>query len=163
MATALFEKFKITQNVNEKKNLLNKTEFYANKAINILPDYVNGNIMMLGVVSERYKLDNDINNYIKGMKPIILRRPDIPFIKEFSEYIKDRGHDAELFPFYLEVGTELLKFNDGKRNFGIQFLNYAYQIRPTSKQVNEALGLAYELSGNMQESLKYKTAAQSLQ
>ena len=163
MATALFEKFKVTKNLDEKKSLLNRTEIYSNKAINILPDYVNGNIMMLGVVSERYKIDNDINNYIKGMKPIILRRPDIPFIKEFSEYLKDRGHDAELFSFYLEVGNELLKFNDGKRNFAIQFLNYAYQIRPTSKQVNAALGLAYELSGNTQESLKYKTAAQSLQ
>ncbi len=163
MATALFEKFKVTQNIDEKKNLLNKTEFYSNKAIAILPEYVNGNLMMLGVVSERYKLDNDINNYIKGMKPIILRRPDIPFIKEFSEYLKDRGHNTELFPFYLEMGTELLKFTDGKRNFAIQFLNYAYQIQPTNKQVNAALGLAYELSGNVHESLKYKTAAQSLQ
>ena len=163
MATALFEKYKITPDNEVKKQLLSKTEIYANKAIEILPDYVNGNIMMLGVVSERYKMDNDINNYIKGMRPIILRRPDIPFIKEFSDYLKDRGHNTELFPFYLEMGGELMNVNDSKRSFALQFLQYAYQIQPANKQVNEALGLFYELYGNTQESARYKAAAQSLQ
>lgn len=69
--------------------------------------------MMLGVVSERYKFDKDINKYIAGMRPIILRRPDINFIKEFSNYLKG-SHNEELFPFYLEVGQELIKFNDMK-------------------------------------------------
>ncbi len=162
MATALFEKFKVTENLNEKKKLIDRTEKYAQKAIDILPDYVNGNIMMLGVVSERYKFDKDINKYIAGMRPIILRRPDINFIKEFSNYLKG-SHNEELFPFYLEVGQELMKFNDMRRNYSVDFLKYAYEIQPSNRQVNMALGQAYEITGNAAEAAKFKAAANILQ
>lgn len=163
MATALFEKMKISNDPKEKKELLFRVEKYAQKALNIIPDYLNGNIMMLGVVSENYKLDNNIEKYIKGIRPIILNRPDIAFIKEFSDYLKGRGHDAELFPFYLEVGTTLLGRNDGRRSFALQYLKYAYDLQPGNKQVNLAMAQAYELSGNTVEAEKYKMAAQNLQ
>jgi len=131
--------------------------------VEIVPDYQNANLMLIGVASERYKSDKNISAYIKLMTPCIVRRPDIPFIKEFSDYLKGRGHDQELFPFYLEVGKELLKVNDKRREWSIQYLNYAYEIQPTNKAVNEALATAYELAGNMGQSQRYKAAAQSLQ
>lgn len=170
MSTALFEKYKETINPNayktltsEQKNLLDWSEVYGNKALEIVPDYQNANLMVIGVASERYKSSGDIKQYIKTMKPCVIRRPDISFIKEFSDYLKGRGHDAELFPFYLEIGNELLKVTDKRREWSIQYLNYAYEIQPTSKAVNQALGTAYELVGNYNMSQKYKTAAASLQ
>jgi hypothetical protein len=162
LATALFEKFKVTENIEEKRKLIDRTEKYAQKAVDILPDYLNGNLMVLGVVSERYKFDRDIKKYIEGIRPVILRRPDIGFIKEFSEYLKG-SHNTELFPFYLEVGQELMKFNDMRRNYSIDFLKYAYEIQPANKQVNIALGQAYEINGNAAEAARFKAAAQSLQ
>jgi hypothetical protein len=122
----------------------------------------NANLMLIGVVTERFKMDRNINDYIKGMKPIILRRPDIPFIKEFSDYLKG-SHSNELFPFYLTIGTELLKYKDGRRNWAYQYLQYAYDINPNSKSVNEALALSYELSGNPNEANRFRMAAQNLQ
>jgi len=162
MATALFEEFKVATERPRKKELLNQAEFYGQKAVKILPDYANANLMLIGVVSERYKMDMDINEYIKGMQPIILRRPDIPFIKEFSDYLKG-NHNAELFPFYLSVGTELLAQKDGRRNWATQYLLYAYEINPNDKRVNTALAQAYELSGNANEANRFKMAAQNLQ
>jgi hypothetical protein len=170
MSTALFEKYKETINPNayrnltpEQKDLLNKTEYYANKAIQIVPDYQNANLMLIGVASEIYKAEKDINTYIKIMKPCVIRRPDITFIKEFSDYLKGRGHDQELFPFYLEIGKTLMKLTDKRREWSIQYLNYAYELQPSNKAVNEALATAYELAGNMGQSARYKAAAQSLQ
>ena len=162
MATALFEEFKVATERPRKKELLNQAEFYGQKAVKILPDYANANLMLIGVVSERYKMDMDINEYIKGMQPIILRRPDIPFIKEFSDYLKG-NHNTELFSFYLSVGTELLKLKDGRRNWAAQYLLYAYDINPNDKRVNNALALAYELSGNANEANRFRMAAQNLQ
>lgn len=162
LATAYFNKYKETEDVNEKKKLIEKTAIYAKKSVDILPDYVNGNLMMLGVVSERYKMDKDINKYIEGMRPILLRRPDINFIMEFSDYLKG-SHNEELFPFYLQIGHELTSYNDARRNFAVNFLKYAYEINPTNKQVNEALAKAYEVTGNAAEAAKYKAAAQILQ
>ncbi len=170
MSTALFEKYKETVNPNayktlttEQKNLLDWTEVYGNKALEIVPDYQNANLMIIGVASERYKSSGDIKQYIKTMKPCVIRRPDITFIKEFSDYLKGRGHDVELFPFYLEIGQELLKVTDRRREWSIQYLTYAYEIQPANKAVNIALGTAYELAGNYNMSQKYRTAANALQ
>jgi hypothetical protein len=170
MSTALFEKYKETINPNayktltsEQKNLLDWSEVYGNKALEIVPDYQNANLMVIGVASERYKSSGDIKQYINTMKPCVIRRPDITFIKEFSDYLKGRGHDAELFPYSLEIGKELLKVTDRRREWAIPYLTYAYEIQPASKEVNEALGTAYELSGNYNMAQKYKTAATLLQ
>jgi len=163
MSTALFEKFKVTEDRKEKLKLLDEAEFYGQKSINIVPDYQNPNLMLLGVASERYKLNNDINSYIKQMKPIILRRPDIPFIKEFSEYLKGRGHDAELFPFYFEMGSSLMQLRDKRKEWALQYLSYAYELQPANKAVNEALAQMYEWLGNVNEADRYKASAQSLQ
>jgi hypothetical protein len=119
--------------------------------------------MLIGVASERYKLDNDINSYIRQVKPIILRRPDISFIKEFSEYLKGRGHDAELFPFYLEAGKGLMQMRDKRRDWALQYLTYAYELQPNNRQVNEALAQVYEMAGNVNQAARFKAAAQLLQ
>lgn len=163
MSTALFEKFKITEDRTEKLRLLDQAEFYGLKSVNIVPDYQNPNLMLMGVASERYKLDNDINSYIRQVKPIILRRPDISFIKEFSEYLKGRGHDAALFPFYLEAGKGLMQMRDKRRDWALQYLNYAYEIQPSNKQVNEALAQVYEMAGNVNQAARFKAAAQVVQ
>lgn len=170
MSTALFEKYKETINQNayrdlnaQQKDLLKKTEYYATKAVSIVPDYQNANLMLIGVASEIYKSEKDIHTYVKMMKPCVLRRPDIPFIKEFSDYLKGRGHDQELFPFYLEIGQSLLNFKDKRRDWSVQYLQYAYEIQPNNKAVNAALGTAYELAGNTAQAERFKAAAQALQ
>jgi len=163
MSTALFEKFKITEDRAEKLKLLDQAEFYGLKSVGIVSDYQNPNLMLIGVASERYKLDNDINNYIRQMKPIILRRPDISFIKEFGEYLKGRGHDAALFPFYLEVGKGLMQMRDKRRDWALQYLTYAYELQPANKQVNEAMAQVYEMAGNVNQAARFKAAAQLVQ
>nr|HMU02647.1 hypothetical protein [Saprospiraceae bacterium] len=162
MSTALFEEFKVTDDKTKKRELIDQAEFYGLKAVEILPDYSNANLMLIGVVTERFKMDRNINDYIKGMRPIILRRPDIPFIKEFSEYLKG-SYSEELFPFYLSLGKDLLNYKDGRRNWASQYLQYAYDINPNSKSVNEALALSYELNGNPNEANRFRIAAQNLQ
>ncbi|MBK9736249.1 MAG: hypothetical protein IPO92_15325 [Saprospiraceae bacterium] len=163
MSTALFEEFKTTKDRKTQDALLDKAAFYGEKAVTIFPDYQNANLMLIGVASERYKLTGDIKKYITDMKPSILRRPDIPFIKEFGDYLKGRGHDSELFPFYLSLGTELLTYKDRRRDYALQFLMDAYAINPTNKSLNVALATAYELAGNTNEANRFRTAAQNLQ
>lgn len=164
MSTAIFEDYKVSRaSKEEKKNMLNQVEYYASKAIEIVPDYNNANLMLVGVVSERFKMDRDIYAYTRDMKPIILRRPDISFIKDFSEYLKDFGYDEGLFPFYVDVGKELLKFTDKRRDWALMYLNYAYHINKKDKELNEALALAYELKGNTAQANAFRAAAENLQ
>ena len=171
MATALFDKYKETLMPNaiktltdEQRNLLDWTAFYANKALSIVPDYSNANLMLIGVITERFKSSNDIKTYVKDMKPCIIRRPDTPFIKEFSDYLKGRGeHQEELFQLYLEVGQELMKVKDKRNSWTINYLNFAYEIKPNNKAVNQALATAFEMAGSPNQAKKYQDAANALQ
>ena len=171
MATALFDKYKETLMPNavktlteEQRNLLGWTEFYANKSLEIVPDYSNANLMLMGVITERFKSSNDIQSYVKNMKPCIIRRPDTPFIKEFSDYLKGRHeHQDALFNLYLEAGQELTKVRDKRNTWAINYLNYAYEIHPDNKAVNQALATAYGLMGNTAESQRFQDRANALQ
>jgi len=164
MSTAIFEDYKESKgSKDEKKEMLRKVEYYAAKAVNIVPDYNNANLMLVGVVTERFKMDRDIYAYTRDMKPIILRRPDIPFIKEFCEYLKDFGYDEGLFPFYVDVGKELLNYSDKRRNWALMYLEYAYHINKKNKELNETLALAYELRGDTAKANAFRAAAQNLE
>ena len=170
MATAIFDKYKETLMSNaiktltdEQRNMLGWTEYYAKKALDIVPNYSNANLMLVGVITERFKSTNDIKQYCTDMKPCIIRRPDTPFIKEFSDYLKGRGHDEELFILYLESGQELLKLKDDRRSWSLNYLNYAYDIHPNNKAVNQAMAKAYELQGNYNQAKRFQDAANALQ
>jgi protein O-mannosyl-transferase len=169
MATSYFERYldklpnaKSPTEVKYLYNLLDSTELYGNKAVNIIPDYANGNQMLIGVASERYKLEFDIKLYVRTMKPVILRRPDMPFIMEFSEYLKKTGNDIYLFPFYKEVGLELLTMKDSRKLWGVQYLAYAYQINPRDRAVVEGMAAGYYAAGKKEEADKLLALAKSL-
>jgi hypothetical protein len=166
MATSLFEEYKdkVPNAEGPKKvqyvfDLLSQTEDYANRAVKIIPDYLNANLMLVGVASERFKLEYDIKLYIRTMTPVILRRPDIPFIKDFSEYVNKTGNDGYLFPFYKHVGTELLKMNDNRKIWSAQYLAWAHQINPNDADVMFAMSKAYEAAGNQEEAKRWAQAA----
>lgn len=46
---------------------------------------------------------------------------------------------------------------------GTQYLNYAYEIHPTNKAVNQAMATAYELQGNTNTAKRFQDAANALQ
>lgn len=165
LATAYFEQYKdklpniIAQQTPIVLDLLNKTEDYANRAVKIIPDYLNANLMIIGVATERFKAFYDVKAYIKTMTPVILRRPDIPFIKDFSEYINKTGNDGHLFPFYKYVGFELLKMNDNRKIWSAQYLAYAHTINPNDADVMDGMSKAYAAAGNTAEAKRWADAA----
>ncbi|MCE2789600.1 MAG: glycosyltransferase family 39 protein [Saprospiraceae bacterium] len=162
MSTALFEEYKVTQDLERRKKLLDQVEMYANRAVEIVPEYQYPNLMLVGAAAEKFKIERDIRKYIDRARGPFVRRPDISYIKEYSDYLKTQGYNTELFPFYLEVGNELLKVNDKRREWALMFLTYAYEINPASKQVNESLATAHELVGNASQAQYYRNAANSL-
>ncbi|MCB9309726.1 MAG: tetratricopeptide repeat protein [Lewinellaceae bacterium] len=163
MSTAVFEEYKVTTDKAKQEELLDQTEYYAKKAIEIFPDYNNANLMLIGAVTERFKMNHDIQYYTENMKPIIIRRPDIPFIVEFSTYLKDKGYGEALYPFYIDVGKSLLKLNDKRKGWSIQYLQYAYEINPNNKDLVLTLSKAYELAGNTSRAKLLFDAAQQMQ
>lgn len=150
MATALYNDYKAKEgaSIPDKLAILKEALPYAQKACEILPEYYNGNIMEAGIIGEIFRLEGNMPAFLKNIRPVILRRPDLPYLKEYSEYITTQGYyQKELFDFYKEVGTTLLS----SRRFGkysIQYLKYAYNLSPESKEINALLAQAYGTYGD---------------
>jgi protein O-mannosyl-transferase len=159
LATALFEDQKTTANNLDRLKAIDEVEKYATAAVKIMPDYSNANLMLIGVASERYKIEKDIKRYVLNIRTPILNRPDIPFIKEFHDYLVNNEDPAYLFPLYKEVGSTLLSYKDNRSQWAAQYLAWAHQINPNDAQVMEYMSKAYLVNGNKAEADRWAQAA----
>jgi hypothetical protein len=152
MATAMYNDYKTKEksSIPERLAILNEALPYARKACEILPEYYNGNIMEAGIVGEIFRLDGDMPNFIKNIKNVMLRRPDLPYLKDYSEYVTTQGYyQKELFEFYKNIGQQLMSHKKYSK-YSIQYLKFAYNLGPASKEINALLAQAYEMHGDTQ-------------
>jgi hypothetical protein len=157
MATALYNEYKDKENIPipERLAILKEALPYAQKACEILPEYYNGNIMEAGLVGEIFRLDGDMSDFLTNIKNVMLRRPDLPYLKEYSEHVISQGYyQKELYDFYLNIGIQLMSHRKYSK-FAIQYLLFAYRLNPEGEIINEWLYKAYEKQGDMQNAQKY--------
>jgi len=153
MGTALFNQYKETQDFNQKRALLNQADIYVSKAVNLLPNYGNANLMKAGIAAEKHKMDGNINALLSAFKEVIKVKPSIGFVSEYLEYINLRNNPKIMIAFYLDVSNTLV--NQNKPTWAIHYLNFAYGLDSSHPQVKQRLASAYTAIGNPQEAQKY--------
>ncbi len=161
MATALYNQYKAMEsnNIPEKLAVLREALPYAQKACEIMPEYYNGNIMEAGIVGEIFRLDGDMPLFIKNIKPVMLRRPDLPYLKEYSDYVVTQGYyPKELYTLFKEVGQALMTHKKYSK-LSIQYFNFAYKLSPTSPEINALLATAYEKQGDTLNAIRHAAKA----
>ncbi|MBK8623925.1 MAG: DUF1736 domain-containing protein [Saprospiraceae bacterium] len=161
MATALYNQYKAMEsnNIPEKLAVLREALPYAQKACEIMPEYYNGNIMEAGIVGEIFRLDGDMPLFIKNIKPVMLRRPDLPYLKEYSDYVVTQGYyPKELYTLFKEVGQALTTHKKYSK-LSIQYFNFAYKLSPTSPEINALLAAAYEKQGDRLNAIRHAAKA----
>jgi hypothetical protein len=116
MATAIYEDYKVnTGNTDSKLILLAAAKPYALKAIEILPNYHNGNLMLAGIAGERYRFDRNLQTLLDDFYIIASNRPDIDyqvdgngkptsFVTQYLSYINSaESGNPILKAFYLKL------------------------------------------------------------
>jgi len=154
--TALFNAYKEEKDRNRQLDLLNEATPYANKAVEIHPSYYNGHLMQVGIVSEKYKLNRDLDELLEGFKRTIIYRPDIPFIKTFLEYVNKSEDKNKLLAFYEDVGVRLLIDKQQKYDWAINFLNLGIQVDPNDPRIRSGLRKAYTAKGQLEQANQYR-------
>ena len=164
MATALYNEYLAEKDPSRKKKLIEEAAPYAEKAIEIFPTYLNGNIMMAGVAAERYKMNGKLDSLLVSFKDIIKKRPDVPYLTEYLKYLNGRGTDFEkLTTFYYEAARILIAKNSKESlTWAIHYLNLGMAINPNSWALNDGLGNAYELLGDTNKAAQFKSKAATL-
>ena len=159
MATAFFNKYKETQDKDEQVRLLNEAYPYAEKAVEIFPKYLNGNIMVSGIAAELFKQDRDVKKLLTKFEEVAKRRPDVPFLTEFLKYLNGTVfYHGDLIGFYVRVADNLLQQNNVK--WAGHYLNIALEIGPEIPEIHDRLSIAYEKSGDNNNAAKHKSLAQ---
>lgn len=145
MATALFNKYKATTNPTEKMQLLQEAKPYADKAVEIHPSYMNGNLMKAGISSELYKADKNLARLLKTYDEILRVRPDVEFVTTYLEYLNPRENQQQLIPFYINIGQHLIA--QGKYNYAIHFLKLGQSLNANSAEINSLIQKANNAKG----------------
>jgi tetratricopeptide (TPR) repeat protein len=148
MGVALFEERKVTTDPARRELLLEQSAYYIDRSLALYPAYGSGLTMKAGVISEQYKIDNDIDKLLSGFEYILQYRTIVDFVNEYLEYlIQQRRSPEKVINFLYRVGYDQY-FQRGNYEVALHYLNYAYQIDSSNKNVIQAIAQSYQNLGN---------------
>lgn len=148
MSTALFNQANEIGDREQKKILLTQAMTYAEKAVNLIPNYKNANLMKAGIAGEMHKLDRQIQPLLKTFKEVASNRPDVTYVIEYLDYLSgSRISDEELINFYYDVGNNELLRKKSNAKWGMHYLTKGYELTKQNSKINRAIGDAYSMLG----------------
>jgi len=158
MATALFNKYKTNVNNADKKALLEQAKPYADKAVEIHPTYLNGNLMRAGIAAEQYKMGGSAQDLFNTFKQIIRKRPDVNYLTTYMKYLNgsSRVDHNELLQFYYEAADQILLREERNYSWAIHFLQIGLEIAPNDKRIKKGLVDALTALGRPNDAAAYK-------
>lgn len=160
MATALYNEGKESSTA-DKWDKLQQGYVYATKAVKIHPSYQNGNLMKAGIAAELYKKDRDEKLLLSRFAEVMSKRPDIPYINEYMEYLENRTNDmGYLLNWYADVSVNNVLNKANRPKWALHYLNRAYVLDKSNKKVLEGISLVYDVLGETDKSNSFKLMAE---
>lgn len=156
MATALFNQFKVETNRDKKIALLNEAEPYAKRATEIHKNYFNGYLMRVGIAAEQYKFDRNLDALLAEFKESMTMRPDIPFVKEYLEYINPIEDKNKLLAFYEDICVNIMIDQQQKYQWAINYLSLAVKVDPNDPRIRSGLRKAYTGLGDLEKAARFR-------
>ena len=156
MATALYEEArKITNDPVAKKQLLDESEYYADKSLAIYPTYGSANQIKSGLVAERYLRDGDYNKLLAEFTKILDAKPRTEYIPQFLEYINEQVPQEVMIDFYYKTGYELLSKIKQEFSPAITILKIGEKLAPNDQRILFALGKTFYEAGDQVQGTQY--------
>jgi tetratricopeptide (TPR) repeat protein len=163
-----FQLYQNEKDQTKKYEYLTIADQYMDKSLKIFPDYGQGLNMKAGILAEWHKKDNNTEAFLKGIIPVVERRPDLTFVNEYLAYLnKNPSNASVLLPFYRQIGYDVLYKKKRRYDFAIQYLTSAKELNPNNPEILKQLSEIYTTyAGSAGVSAKdasdYRTMAQNL-
>ncbi len=157
MSTALFEEYRVTQDPQKKQALLNEALPYAKKAIEIIPDYYNANLMAVGIAGELHKIDGDFDKLTSVFIPCITNRPNIQFTTDYLKYINPSMPDkTKLTNFYIKIGQNMMqKNNTESTKWAVHYMKLGLEVDPQNPTLNKMVNQCFTALGDLDQARQY--------
>ncbi|MBK7243037.1 MAG: hypothetical protein IPH98_04150 [Saprospiraceae bacterium] len=163
-----FQLYQNEKDQTKKYEYLTIADQYMDKSLKIFPDYGQGLNMKAGILAEWHKKDNNTAAFLKGIIPVVERRPDLTFVNDYLAYLnKNPSNASVLLPFYRQIGYDVLYKKKRRYDFAIQYLTSAKELNPNNPEILKQLSEIYTTyAGSAGVSAKdasdYRTMAQNL-
>lgn len=140
ITTALFKKYKEETDPNIQREMLAEMGPYIRKAIEIYPSYYSGLQMYIGVITEEFRFDKDLDKLLGGFRQVLEHRDHMPFIDEYLDYLEGQpANFPRLAEFYYDIGYRVFWKMKRKNAYAIKFLEKGRRIQPQDPRFSAAL------------------------
>jgi tetratricopeptide (TPR) repeat protein len=166
MGTALYNEALEMSNSDEKKSTLEQGLEWVNQSISVFPTYGNRNTrdfryfnaykMKVGIASEIYKIDGNLDALLIEMKEVATYKPEISYIMEFLDYLHRRGEDrSKMESFYHELAHDNLLRKRNQPSIAAAFVDKGLEYLPNSALLWYDKYLIYQQVGRTQEAQQF--------
>jgi len=146
MGTALFEQYKEASSGEEKKQLLIEADYYVDKALEILPNYGNANLMAAGIAAEQFRADRDFDKLLADFEEVLLRSPGTMYVGEYMPfYHEEPQYKERALEFYARVGEGLRKQRN--YNWALHHLAIGNKINQNHRNIRKTIAATYRDMG----------------
>ena len=147
-SVALYNEYQAERDPTQKAELLTEMEAYADKALQIYPNYAYGWQMKTGYAAEHYRKDRDLNKLLKVFGNALKANPSIEFVGTYMEYLNGQQIiTSQLLDFYYNIGYQDIGLRQRNYGYAIKYLNYGYQLAPQDTRIQQAISHIRQLSG----------------
>ncbi len=158
IGTALYKQALDEPDRAKKQQMIAQVDGYMDKALSILPQYLNANKMKAGAAAQQFQIDNDADAMLASFKQVAKRRPDVGYIHEYCDFLAKRGrHESKLVDFFLDVGYNILYKDPSTRNmqWSFTYLSYGLQISPNDERLLYAMYLWHRSTNRNDKANEY--------
>ena len=157
-ATALYKEQKKYTEAFYRDELLNKAYYHADRSTEIHPYYFNGNKMKAGIAAEIFLMYRDEDKLLDVFREVAVKRPDIPFLLEYYDYLDGFVDSDKMVDYYCDVVYKGI-LPSGNMKYANIYLNRALQLNPVSAEANYLMAVYYQRSNQEQLSQSHLATA----
>ncbi len=140
MATALYQKYRATEDVEEQKKILGDMGIYIRRAVDIYPAYFSGLTMYVGVLSEEFRFDQDIDKLLAGFRRVFENRDYLQFVDQYMDFLdKQPQYTEKVTAFYYQVGYQIFWQQRRNRQYAIKYLQRGLNLQPGNSALQNAM------------------------
>lgn len=140
MATALYQEYRATEDPEEQKKILGDMGIYIRRAVDIYPAYFSGLTMYVGVLSEEFRYDQDIDKLLSGFRRVFENRDYLQFVDQYMDYLDGQPQYTEkVLEFYYQVGYQIFWQQRRNKQYALKYLQRGLNLQPANAALQNAL------------------------
>jgi hypothetical protein len=96
--------------------------------------------MYVGILSEEFRFDNDIDKLLAGFRRVFENRDYLQFVDQYMDFLdKQPQYSTKVLEFYYQVGYQIFWQQRRNKQYAIKYLQRGLNLQPGNPTLQAAL------------------------